>query len=225
MADNRRAIEVELAELRRRAYGPDADIAADPAAQSRLRDLEAGEQEEIADVSAPRDAAGTPGVAAPPNSRWRRSGPWIVAGAAITIALLAGAALVAEETSRPQAELTLAARSVPGDVIVPGISTATLRAWNIPPGALAYNGRVGNLDVWTMTDGADAGCVILSVEGSFYRQSCGRRPLAPQIDVVADPELIPSRSMDPAVPPGSVVRIGLFDDVVRIFVARPDTGP
>src|SRR6187431_1990741 len=35
----------ELAELRRRAYGPHADIATDPVAQARLHELEALERE------------------------------------------------------------------------------------------------------------------------------------------------------------------------------------
>ncbi|MDQ1129856.1 hypothetical protein [Microbacterium sp. SORGH_AS_0888] len=50
----------ELAELRRRAYGPDADI--DAVALARLRDMEAGERAR----SAPRDhAAGAPAPTAP----------------------------------------------------------------------------------------------------------------------------------------------------------------
>jgi hypothetical protein len=139
----------------------------------------------------------------------------------MTLALVTGTALLASEISRPRAELTLTSRSLPADVIVPGISTATLQSWGIPPGALTYHGRVGALDVWTMTDGMDAECLILSVDGSFFRQSCGRRPLGPQIDVVADGDLIPSGTIDPVVPAGSTVRIGVFDGAVRIFIARP----
>ena len=40
MTLERDGVVAELAELRRRAYGPDGDIAADPAAQARLVELE-----------------------------------------------------------------------------------------------------------------------------------------------------------------------------------------
>ncbi len=239
-------MDVELAELLRRAYGPGADIAADPAAQRRLRALEAGEGEAPADppeqgaiptdassAPAPLDDAPTPqetgeGARAPASTGpfWRRNLPWAITIAAVTLALAAGAALVAAEISRPRAELTLTSRLLPSDAIVPGISTTTLNTWGIPPGALSYHGQVGALDVWTMTNGSDAACLLLSTDGSFYKQSCSRRPLEPQIDVLADPDLIPPGSIDPAVPPGSTVRIALVDAVVEVFIARPpaDTG-
>jgi hypothetical protein len=245
VAGKRRLIDVELAELRRRAYGPEADIAADPAAQVRLRALEAREQQQVA--ASVMEQGASPGDSASPPENWkedptlqgsedgariapptiafrRRLGPWMIAIAAMTLALVTGTALLATEISRPRAELTLTSRSLPADVIVPGISTATLQSWGIPPGALTYHGRVGALDVWTMTDGRDAECLILSADGSFYRQSCGRRPLQPQIDIVADSDLIPSGSIDPVVPRGSTVRIGVFEGAVRIFIARPRSG-
>lgn len=244
MAGKRRLIDVELAELRRRAYGPDADIAADPAAQTRLRALEEREQQQVAGGAVERGAPAGDSSSPPetPNGASTRQdteegsriaaraipfrrvvGPWMIAIAAMTLALVTGTAYLATEISRPRAELTLTSRPLPTDVIVPGISTATLQSWGIPPGALTYHGRVGALDVWTMTDGIDTGCLILSVEGSFYRQSCGRRPLEPQIDIVADSALIPPGSIDPAVPPGSTARIGVFDGAVRIYIARPRT--
>lgn len=247
MAGKRRLIDVELAELRRRAYGPDADIAADPAAQMRLRALEAQEQQQLAareieQSASPDNSSSPPETSNEASTRQdteaggritartvpfgRGVGPWMLAIVTMTFALMTGTALLATEISRPRAELTLTSRSLPADVIVPGISTATLQSWGIPPGALTYHGRVGALDVWTMTDGMDAACLILSVDGSFYRQSCGRRPLEPQIDVVADSDLIPSGSIDPAVPSGSTVRIALSGPVVRIFIARPgNAGP
>ncbi|MEU1970281.1 hypothetical protein ABZ477_01345 [Microbacterium sp. NPDC019599] len=240
MAAKRRPVDVELAELRRRAYGPDADIAADPAAQLRLRDLEARELgiEQPARIEQPAPAEDPPSapetsdvastehggeapIAPPTIAFWRGAGPWVIAIAAVVVAIVAGTALLATELSRPQAELTLSSRPLPTDVVVPGITTTTLQAWGIPPGALAYHGRVGTLDVWTMTDGADVGCVLLSVDGSFYKQSCGRRPLEPQIDVLTGPDLIPPGSIDPPVPPGSTVRFGLSDEDVRVFIARP----
>ena len=47
----------ELERLRRRAYGPDADIAGDAAAQARLSELEAAQRRQLTPVG---DAAGVP---------------------------------------------------------------------------------------------------------------------------------------------------------------------
>lgn len=245
MAGEHRPVDVELAELRRRAYGPDADIEADPAAQLRLRTLEAREQQEGAprlaeggassgdptfvpstpdDGSSGHDSEKGARVPASTTASWRRAGPWAITVAATILALAAGSAVLATELSRPRAELTLISRPIPADVSVPGISTTTLQSWDIPPGALGYHGRVGALDVWTMTGGTDAECLLLSVEGSFYKQACVRGPLDPQIDVLADLELIPPGSIDPAVPPGSTVRIAVRDAVVGVYIARPHDG-
>ena len=57
----------ELAELRRRAYGPHADIAADPVAQARLHELEAVEREARVAAEFP-GAAGATFAAADPAS-------------------------------------------------------------------------------------------------------------------------------------------------------------
>lgn len=53
--------DAELRQLRRRAYGPDADIASDPAALARLRELEGERRTEEAP-----SAAETPGASATP---------------------------------------------------------------------------------------------------------------------------------------------------------------
>ena len=116
MAGKRSLIDVELAELRRRAYGPDADITADPAAQMRLRALEALEQQQAAarvieqgaspgisssppetpnEASTRQDTEGGDRIAARISPFWRGVGPWMIAIAAMTLALVTGTALLA----------------------------------------------------------------------------------------------------------------------------------
>lgn len=58
----------ELAELRRRAYGPDADIDADPAARRRLRELEAETRRGEAIAPHPSPPAADAEVYAPPSA-------------------------------------------------------------------------------------------------------------------------------------------------------------
>lgn len=58
----------ELAELRRRAYGPDADIDADPAARQRLRELEAETRRGEAIAPHPSPPAADAEVYAPPSA-------------------------------------------------------------------------------------------------------------------------------------------------------------
>ena len=57
----------ELADLRRRAYGPDADIARDPDALARLHELERREREDRQDRPASPEPSPEPPVAEPPS--------------------------------------------------------------------------------------------------------------------------------------------------------------
>jgi hypothetical protein len=72
----------ELAQLRRRAYGPSADIASDPAALVRLGELESR------GLLAPVLAVSRPAVVDPDPAVWRRrgSGPWNPAAEEVTAA-------------------------------------------------------------------------------------------------------------------------------------------
>lgn len=119
----------ELARLRRRAYGPDADITADPAAQARLAELEAahagrpvavGADASVPPVAAtsgplagaredartePVDPFATPALVRAQERPARRRRTWILmAGVAITaLALVAAIDIASMGTPEPEA--------------------------------------------------------------------------------------------------------------------------
>jgi len=99
----------ELDALRRRAYGPDADILSDPAALARLRTLEgrahAGAPVPLPDTPAPRVAPGSSRVPSEPSARAGRPARagWhvgLIAGCGVAaLALSAFAAIAAVRTA------------------------------------------------------------------------------------------------------------------------------
>ena len=104
--------DVELAALRRRAYGPYADIADDPSAQARLAELEsrhgaveAADVELLPDDAAPPPVASAPVGETPVEARRSRRPAWhtamVVAVAAV--ALLLGTAAAVRTVGPPVA--------------------------------------------------------------------------------------------------------------------------
>ncbi|KHK95285.1 hypothetical protein LK09_19525 [Microbacterium mangrovi] len=140
---------LELAELRRRAYGPDADIAADPEARARLAELEAASHARhpgASPVPPGPDAAGPhdPGRPAPveasvpedPVPRRRRTR---IVGAAVTAGFLLVVAAVlwprppAPVVAKPNPTITFAAVDV-----TCGSGWGSLAAGTLTPPRPAY---------------------------------------------------------------------------------------
>jgi hypothetical protein len=117
----------ELKRLRRRAYGPDADIAGDAAAQARLSELEAAQRGQ------PSPAVDAAGVAArlperAPAAPWWRRRRWLaILGGGIAALALNGALIVwmsqplaPEPTSIPTDSSTATTLPVPDGGVQPG---------------------------------------------------------------------------------------------------------
>jgi hypothetical protein len=118
----------ELERLRRRAYGPDADIAGDAGAQARLAELEAAQRGPGADADTPAAATATPKT--PPSGGALAEGmPWwhhrrrlVLLGVGVTaLALVAGYAAGASglldpgRTPIPSASAVARMPAVPDD--------------------------------------------------------------------------------------------------------------
>ena len=248
----------ELAELRRRAYGPHADIATDPVAQARLHELEAleretrstsessGTVETISEAVIPartapsveepaaipadptaESVAASSGTEAPSDvggiralRTARKRMPWLIAVVAGAVAVVAVAALVVGEFSRPNPEVSLPARTVPPTVAEPDLSESMRQVWGIPDAPIIYRGSVGRLNLWTTTDGTQWDCVLLSMQGQIYRASCAHQPLPAMVDFVTENATIPPESLDPEIPVGSFLRFMWDGDMLNVYVAR-----
>ncbi|WP_345802842.1 hypothetical protein AAIB33_07095 [Microbacterium sp. AZCO] len=238
----------ELAELRRRAYGPEADIHGDPSAQARLAELEDAERGGLTFSGGPvaveppapeeqetRDAAPEPastsdvdGVqepaeeASPPvvESRFRRRLPWLVAAVAGVVAVASLAFALTEALSHPRPEVSLAVTAASDKVAVPDLDQGMLDFLGVTASALEYRGAVGSLDVWTVEGRRDFSCLVLSTEGQLWNQSCAVKPLPTMLDIVADRTTLSLKSSGLDVPTGSFVRFLWDGGTVDVYVVR-----
>jgi len=241
----------ELAALRRRAYGPDADIDADPIAQARLAELELelAHRARRASDGAPSDRDVDPGgsgvrhpklgssasradspppvtrVPAPRTGRVRRALPFIAVAASI-VAVIAGAILAYERFSRPQPVAHLEALSdVPRGTDLPVLEPQDLQRWEVTNPGFVSHGEYGALDAWEMTGAARRQCLVVSVGGDVVGVHC----TAPTIDTVVD--VLSVNSWMPVAPDGgripsqSTIRFVLHDDVIDVYLGRIDNTP
>jgi hypothetical protein len=133
----------ELAALRRRAYGPDADIDGDPAALARLDELETRARRALAPVSPPvvekppqpvvaaAPAAATvvgQQVARPHGFRWRAA---VVAGV-VAVAVLVVAQAVVGPTVQPGAESSVEPTAAADPVVVRALDASETTLVDIP---------------------------------------------------------------------------------------------
>ena len=84
----------ELQRLRRRAYGPDADIAGDAAAQARLSELEAAQRAQLSPAVEAAGVAARLPERAPAEPWWRRRRWLAILGGGIVALALNGALIV-----------------------------------------------------------------------------------------------------------------------------------
>ena len=225
----------ELAELRSRAYGPDADIHLDANALSRLRELEsmarADAPADIAEAE-PRDAAEPAGSAEPAASAapdgnraiaeettarprwWRRIPIWAFVAVAAAIGLAVGLLVPALMTPHPVATL----RPAPLDSAELDFQMYGIQA--ISP--VRYQ-PFHDLEVWSAETRQGSMCIVVTTgSGEWVTAGCAPEPLRPSADVTFYQGMRPIAGLD--FPEGSVVRFILRDDVMEVWIAETTEG-
>ena len=210
----------ELAALRRRAYGPDADIQSDPVALRRLDELEAewrrqtvvsedpepsGSVEEAPDPgngdSGPMSAART---ASSPARPWWRTW-WAISAVSLAVGLIIGGAGALQLSSRPPApapDVSLGVVSSPADRSEAW--TANLSSWGVTPSSVRHYRSFETIDVWAGDTPYDDRCLLLSYEGRIFMAQCAATGLDPVLDLSVDAAL-PVQLGD-TIPYGTMIR-------------------
>ena len=227
----------ELAELRSRAYGPDADIDRDADAIARLIELEglvragapgnvdapdrlaatgaqpAQPAEVVVDEEETADAGPSTTTPAPRRAAWRRV-PAIayIAGAAV---LGLGAGLAVPALSPPHPVATLRA-SPPADG-----AQLDFGMYGIPAESAMRYESFRNLEVWSAETQQGSVCVVVTTrEGEWMAAGCAPAPLNPTADITYYPGMRGIDGLELA--DGSVVRFVLRDDVMEVWLAETD---
>lgn len=232
--------------LRRRAYGPDADIANDASAQARLSELEAAERRGRTPVVGAAAASRSPASVAVPGPEllagsliadsdpadrgasapwWRRRRilPWAIAAigvlaAAITIGVsVDDSSEVVDESSEPKPVAQLTPQGTPGNASIP-VDDQTLGAAGLTVADFVSYGSYGPLQIWSTTKVANNRCIAVVVEEHISVFEC----TAPSVDTIArfniDPDLVPPGPSGELTP---YIRFVLHDEVVDVY--RPST--
>jgi hypothetical protein len=239
-------LDAELADLRRRAYGPDADIAEDAAAAARLRELErlrrpseppapTGPEEspahgaepaprERAERAAAADPAGDHGSAdAQPITAvpwWRR--PVVLAAAIAGVAgLVLGLVIPAGSAPHPARTLGVAGGAPPEAFSDDAVRQA-LDYLGVQPASMRELDRYGDIQPWIARAGQGSTCLLLSsvragLTGGFFGVSC----TPPGVDWVVDVRLdgrTPMSVPDRSLRTGSLLRFQGSGDTVGLFI-------
>jgi len=232
----------ELAELRSRAYGPDADIHLDTRALARLVELEgmaladAPSQPEVTDA-APVGAESTPPPApgasvgadvmspsAAPSGATaddtasarprgrRRVPPWAFVAVAGVVGVGVGLALPALMPPHPEAVL----RSIPLDG-----ETIDFSMYGVDASPPTRYAPFRNLEVWSAeTPGGSACVLVTSGDGDWIAAGCAPQQLEATADLTFYPGMREVEGFD--LPDGSVVRFVLRGDSVEVWIASAD---
>lgn len=238
----------ELAVLRRRAFGPDADIFDDPAALERLRALEEIVLPPPAPVSMPAAAeerAGTPpdepdepdaleqpqparlsarlqdGVARFTARRPGRIASILAAG--VVIAAVGGA--IGWAAAQPHPDRILAADDSHYTPVVQGTDLWLKEMYGIT-GSFRGHEAYGHVHVFTGTarDGSECMVLMIGTEDAVGT-SCSPRPLPASVDLFIFPGWTKTYTgLD--LPAGSIVRFVQSGDAVEVWTAiMPTTAP
>jgi hypothetical protein len=222
----------ELAELRSRAYGPDADIERDEDALARLIELEElartdapvpadADSDAPASVVAPApptavvvdDGALTDAAPAPRRAWWRR----IPVAAIVALAAMAGlgVGLALPALTQPQPAAVL--RPAP---FVDGVEL-DFRMYGIPAESPVRYEPFRTFEVWSGQTREGSICVVVtSAVGEWLTSGCAPEPLSPTADIVFSPGMREVEGFDLAE--GSVVRFQLRGDVMEVWIAETD---
>ena len=212
----------ELAELRARAYGPDADIEADPAAMARLAVLEAAH---LSAATAMRAVGSTaveaaavtpePSIETSPNAS-RPGRVWLVTGAIVLLGVVGTA--VWSLAPRPDATLQQIAVEANSDII----RVLSAQGRGPVPSTLRRFEPYHGVRVWSVEDHAGKVCFIVWDLAASGRFSIKCAP--PGTDVALT--LSVAREADEFghwLPDGSNVDFRFREDTVDVFV-RPPAG-
>jgi hypothetical protein len=240
-------LELELAELRRRAYGPHADIATDAAAIARLIELESlfsrrgrsssrpptlSESEPIAPEPASTQATFAPPTTAPKGSapatlaavRRRRRGATVVA---MLSALVLVPVVIATSLASGSSGVTLRPRGdVPPEAAAELAEVGQLDYMGITASDVQLYDHYRGLNVWSAQRSADTICLfVTSTEPPRWRVDCAPRGGRPTIDLMryrGDSRLAGFEALGD-VPPGHVLRLALQDGAVVVDMVEIPT--
>lgn len=230
----------ELASLRRRAYGPDADIDSDPAALRRLNELEARvhtqslhDVEDPTDAAPPRPDVREPTASIPPprapavttdepeapleRPRWLRPIAWLAVAALVLAGAIIAPRIGALVAARPDATL---APLAPGDrsASVQSLTPDQARAYfSIETDSLLKYESFHGVEVWVARSDLGSRCLLLLAKASLLGINCTPGGLDPSIDLTmfGGREAI----LGPDLPNGSVVRFVSHDDQVDVWIS------
>jgi hypothetical protein len=223
----------ELADLRRRAYGPDADIQADPHALARLAELEREFSPVTrADPDAPAGADGSPSAAdedaaTPPpatdHGRGARRGgvARVIAFVASIVAALALGALAVDQLTQPRPVARLPALAEPPrGTSLPALSRELLQLFDGREPVFVSHGEYGALDLWSTEDARGQRCLAVSVGGDVPGFDCTVPTIDTIVNIRSQNSWMPENPEGGPIPNGSALRFVLRDDVVEVYVGR-----
>ena len=236
LRDDRRR---ELAGLRARAYGPDADISDDADALARLRELEELTRTDAAspttshephqpvepapdasDAPAPAESEEIVGTTAsahatssPARPLWRRIPVWAFALVGVLVIAVA-LAIPALLPGQPDTTLRAAPAADDGGGEIP-----ERFGWlDVEPDSLRRHENFHNLAIWSGSTAEGSRCLIISLNDNWADGQCTPPPMDPILDVYIYPGA--SELEDFRLPVGSVVRLTLRGDVVDVHIAE-----
>lgn len=223
----------ELAALRRRAYGPDADIQADPHALARLAELEREfspvarsdpepPAEEPASPAGVDERAGS-GPPAADRSRGARTGGVVrlIAVVASVVAALALSALAIDQLTQPRPVARLGALAEPPQgTALPALSREMLRLFGDRDPVFVSHGEYGALDLWSTTDARGQRCLAVSVGGDVPGFECTVPTIDTIVNIRSQNSWMPDNPEGGPIPNGSALRFVLRDGVVEVYVGR-----
>jgi hypothetical protein len=222
----------ELADLRRRAYGPDADIHRDPAALRRLDELQsvqrpdppgerAGPSDSPPQAETSATAAASPGESVtdvrseqPPTPRAIHALGirfWATLAAVGVVGAVVGFAVSASVS--PRADVTLG----PTDHVQIDLEDDWLLSvsqWITTDAQPVQHEPFHKLQVLSVTSKAGTSCLVVSWADHWSDYSCTPAGIAPVVDFVA--YLGGPQPLEDPLPPGSVIRFELNGDVVDV---------
>ena len=231
----------ELAELRSRAYGPDADIDRDADALARLVELEELARADVLEpapvdepaatsrlpgasgtaASAPADKASTEVLdetvdADPTRLRHEMRRPWWrrVPWAYIVAALAVGLVVGLALTTLlpPHPATTLQQAPIEGAVL-------DFQMYGIQADSPVRYQPFHDLEVWSARTEQGSTCIVVtSAAGEWMAAGCAPEPLGPVADIQFYSGMRPVDGLE--LPNGSVVRFILRDDAIEVSVAE-----